>query len=165
MKAQRLGRAGDDSCVVFTALLGERQLANARAYVASGEVQAALSDGILFDEKSDDEAEASPGQENGAVNWRAKPGTSDKGEAGKKRKRETRQRLSRIAWLERDVCDESSRVPEWLHTRLRLAARTTHKKLGDKLCPIGVDVGGRWTPRYEPIQYTEYGPGAHYASW
>ena len=28
-----------------------------------------------------------------------------------------------------------------------------------------MDCNGRWTPRYEPLQYAEYGPGGHYGSW
>jgi hypothetical protein len=158
MKTRRVGRANDSSYVVIEGVLSERQLASARAYVGSDEVQAALNEGILFDEKSEDEADDEQGQEN-AGNGRAPP------KARGKRKRATRQRKSRIAWLERADDDESPRVPEWLHARLRLAAKATHARLGDKLCPIGVDSTGRWTPRYEPLQYAEYGPGAHYASW
>lgn len=56
-------------------------------------------------------------------------------------------------------------VPEWLHARLRDAARTTHAVYGERFCPVGVDSADRWTPRYEPVQYTEYGVGAHYAGW
>lgn len=160
MKTRRVGRANDSSYVIIEGVLSQRQLANARLCVGSDEVQAALDEGILFDEKSEDEAEGEPGQEN-AGNGQA----AALPKAGAKRKRVTSQRKSRIAWLERDDDDKSPRVPEWLHARLRLAAKATHARLGDKLCPIGVDSTGRWTPRYEPLQYAEYGPGAHYASW
>jgi hypothetical protein len=157
MQSRRVGRAGDDSFVLFEGLLSERQLANARTYVRSDEVQAALDEGILFDEKDED---VGSDVENGPP------------QGSKKRKRNQSQRKSRIAWLERtrdgdgddDQPNTSPLVPEWLHARLRLAAKETHAKLGETLCPIGFDSAGRWTPRYEPIQYAEYGPGSHYAS-
>lgn len=150
---RRVGRAPDSSYVLFEGLLSARQLASAREYVGSAAVQSALDEGILFNEKSSEEEE----EENKAPNNRQS--------VGSKRKRSASQRLSRIAWLEREEDESSPKVPEWLHARMRHAAKLTHAALGEKLCPVGVDVSGRWTPRYEPLQYTEYGPGAHYASW
>jgi len=78
-----------------------------------------------------------------------------------------RDRNSKVSWLERpSTADEDDpTVPEWLHTRLRKAAAATHTRYGDKLCPVGIDKLGRWTPKYEPIQYTEYPAGSHYGAW
>ena len=71
-----------------------------------------------------------------------------------------------MAWIERTSENpKDPTTPPWLHRKLREAARATHQRLGDKLCPVGVDSLGRWTPRYEPLQYAEYGPGGHYKGW
>ena len=74
---------------------------------------------------------------------------------------------SKVSWLERpSTADEDEpTVPEWLHTRLRKAANSTHTRYGDKICPVGVSSNGHWTPKYEPIQYTEYPAGSHYGAW
>ncbi|EOD15886.1 hypothetical protein EMIHUDRAFT_119187 [Emiliania huxleyi CCMP1516] len=170
-RPRRVGRAHDASYVLFEGLLGERQLRNARAFAASDAVQAQLSEGILFDEKTAANGYASEEEENEAQN----EGGTSAAPPAKKQKRNVAERRSRIAWLEREAAEgeASPVIPPWLHAQLRSAARTAHRLLGDKLCPIGVDALGRWTPRYEPVQYTEYGPGerlsrgvgSHYASW
>lgn len=74
-------------------------------------------------------------------------------------------RKSRIAWIERRSDDCSPTVPPWLHAKLRRAAHATHRVYGDRVAKVGVDKRGRWTPRFEPMQYAEYGPGAHYSGW
>lgn len=156
-RPRRVGRAHDASYVLFEGLLGERQLRNARAFAASDAVQAQLSEGILFDEKTAANGYASEEEENEAQN----EGGTSAAPPAKKQKRNVAERRSRIAWLEREAAEgeASPVIPPWLHAQLRSAARTAHRLLGDKLCPIGVDALGRWTPRYEPVQYTEYGPG------
>ena len=143
-KPKRVGR-GASSYVHFEGLLSPAQLERARAFTASEPVQDALEKAELF---------------NG-------PGAS-------------RDRKSRVAWLDRaghrDEDSERAIYPTWLHNRLRDCAREvtarphtcpgrrlsqpsrrrctqTHHKLGDKWCPIGLDRNGRWTPRYEPLQY------------
>ena len=126
---------GSSSYVHFEGLLSPAQVERARRFAASPPVQQALSDAELFDG----------------------PGAS-------------RDRRSRVAWLDR-AGHESDRetalatYPGWLHNRLRDCARDTHRRLGDKWCPVGRDLLGQWTPRYEPLQYAEYGPGGHYGSW
>ena len=68
-------------------------------------------------------------------------------------------------WRRNDGGADEPPLPGWLDRRLRLAARATHQELGEKLCPVGHDKANRWRPRYEPVQYAEYGVGAHYQNW
>ena len=76
-------------------------------------------------------------------------------------------RKSRVAWLDTPGCTEPVRpqYPPWLHARLRDCARETHRRLGNRWCPVGRDKRGNWTPRYEPLQYAEYTAGGHYGGW
>lgn len=157
---RRVGRGGE-SYVHIESLLTARQLAAAQAYVRSAEVQRALSDGILYHEDGANDENGGGGN-----------GSSGRGEtvaeAKKRQRAAARERQSAIAWLERCSENDDGRSPEapgWLHSRLRAAARATHSVYGERFCPVGVDTAGRWTPRYEPVQYTEYGVGAHYAGW
>ena len=122
--------------VLLPNVLSARQLAAARSFVASSEVQASLSEG----ERVTDHEQANDATD----------------------------RRSRITWLERrpgEEADAPPKIPDWLHARLRAAARATHDELGDALCPIGADRHGRWRPRYEPVQYAEYDVGSHYSGW
>ena len=143
-KARRVGR-GPSSYLHFDSLLSERQLAAARKFVTSAPVQSKLSSGFLFNEENRDQP-----------NVERKQGHD-------------RDRQSRIVWLERSADEDDAEAPPplpgWLHGLLRKAAKVTHARFGDSVCPVGIDSNGRWTPRYEPVQYTEYGMGAHYAGW
>uniref|UniRef100_A0A7S4C221 Fe2OG dioxygenase domain-containing protein n=1 Tax=Chrysotila carterae TaxID=13221 RepID=A0A7S4C221_CHRCT len=140
-RVTRVGN-GAQSYLYFHAVLSGRQLLKAREFAASEAVQLALGQGKLFDESR--EAETRFAQH-------------------------ARSRQSRIAWLERTaelgLTDGAATVPAWLHATLRRAAKEAHARFGDVHCPVGYDAAGRWTPRYEPIQYSEYVAGCHYASW
>lgn len=74
-------------------------------------------------------------------------------------------RDSRIALLGRPGSFLEPEIPPWLDRKLRKAVLQTHSILGDGVCPLGIDSSGRCTPRYEPVQYAEYGRGGHYAAW
>ena len=74
-------------------------------------------------------------------------------------------RDSRIALLGRPGSYLEPEIPPWLDRKLRKAVLETHSILGDGVCPLGIDSSGRCTPRYEPVQYAEYGRGGHYAAW
>ena len=74
-------------------------------------------------------------------------------------------RNSRIAMLGRPGAPPPPEIPAWLDRKLREACRTTHAIYGDQICPIGVDSLGRWTPRFEAVQYAEYAAGGHYRGW
>ena len=76
-------------------------------------------------------------------------------------------RKCRVAWLERaaTAADGDPVAPEWLHRALRRAALHCWELFGDCLCPVGADTEGRWTPAYEPVQYSVYMQGEHYAGW
>ena len=142
---RRVGRAAADSYVRFDGLLSGKQLDAAQKYLSSATVQRSMGEAILFDENP----EASV------------PHTNEQRESSRGDERTTR-----IAWLERNSDDpDEPPLPGWLDRRLRLAARATHQELGEKLCPVGQDKANRWRPRYEPVQYAEYGVGAHYQNW
>ena len=75
-------------------------------------------------------------------------------------------RNSRIALLGRPSDSTGLHdIPAWLDRKLRGACRTTHAVYGNHACPLGVDSRGRWTPRFEPVQYAEYREGGHYSAW
>ena len=77
----------------------------------------------------------------------------------------TRDRDSRIALLGRPGGQPPPEIPAWLDGRMRAACREAHSVYGDDVCPLGIDSRGRWTPRFEPVQYSEYAAGGHYAAW
>ena len=76
-----------------------------------------------------------------------------------------RQRKSRIALFGRPSSCLAPEVPAWLDRKLRDACRATHAVIGNEACPLGIDSCGRWTPRFEPVQYAEYREGGHYRAW
>lgn len=71
-------------------------------------------------------------------------------------------RSARVAWVERRG---EARAPPWLFAKLRRAARQAVAMLGDRSVGVGTDCRGFWTPRFEPLQYSEYAKGGHYAGW
>ena len=74
-------------------------------------------------------------------------------------------RKSRITQLGRPGAQPPPEIPAWLDRKLREACKKTHTIYGNKICPLGVDKRGRWTPRFEPVQYAEYAAGGHYRGW
>lgn len=75
-------------------------------------------------------------------------------------------RDSRIALLGRPGGSTGlHEIPAWLDRKLRGACRVTHAVYGNTACPLGVDSRDRWTPRFEPAQYSEYRTGGHYRAW
>ena len=74
-------------------------------------------------------------------------------------------RNSRIAQLGRPGSFPEPTIPTWCDRKLRHAVRAAHAVFGNRSCPLGLDRGGRSTPRYEPVQYAEYGTGGHYSAW
>eukprot|EP00966_Prymnesium_polylepis_P225491 5216176-Prymnesium_polylepis.1 len=126
---KREGSRGNSSYVRLPGLLAGRQLAAARAFFASDEVQGTMDDSDLFDHEANAD------------------------------------RSSRHAWIERHDEDGGPSIPPWLHAKLRAAAKAGHAVYGDRVAKVGVDKNGRWTPRFESLQYTEYPVGAHYRGW
>jgi hypothetical protein len=126
---------GREALVRLPGLLSAMQLEKAREFFHSPEVERMLSGSLVYTHD---------------------PKDSD--------------RASRQAWIERSAAalpegSDEATCPLWLHAKLRAASKKVHDCFGDKACPTGVDKNGRWTPRFEPLQYTQYGTGAHYRGW
>lgn len=55
--------------------------------------------------------------------------------------------------------------PVWFSKELKQLAKKIYEEFGESKCPVGKNVKGVWTPRYEDVQYSHYPKGSHYSAW